>query len=75
VGVLVLAVIAFIALDPAEDAATGDAYILAADDICVKAKKEIVAAGRQAAGQGPGAAASSDRRRMARRSECAQHAR
>ena len=58
VAVLAIAIVAFLALDPAEDAATGDAYILAADDACVQAKKEIVAAGRQAVGQGPGTAAS-----------------
>lgn len=55
---LALAIVAFLALDPAEDSeSTDDAYTLAADDVCVDAKKEIAVASRRAAGQGPGRAA------------------
>jgi hypothetical protein len=57
---IVIAVIAFIALDPAEeDSVAQDAYTLAADDICVDAKKQIGRAGQRSLGDDPGAFASS----------------
>jgi len=53
---IAIAIVAFILLDPAEDEIPRDAYTVAADEICVGAKKQIAAAaGRSAAGEDPGA--------------------
>ena len=47
VAALVTAVIAFIALKPAEDTIPRDAYTIAADRLCLDAKSEIVAVERR----------------------------
>jgi hypothetical protein len=55
VAAIAVAIIAFVALDPAddEDAPPPDAYSIAADQICVKAKRELARAARRAGGSDP----------------------
>jgi zinc-ribbon domain len=48
VGAIVVAVVAFIALDPAGDEEASDVYVLAADQVCVKAKKKVGKASQRA---------------------------
>ena len=47
VGAVLVAVVAFIALEPEEDSIPRDAYTIAADELCLEAKREIVAAERR----------------------------
>lgn len=49
---IVVAVIAFLALDSDEETIPRDGYTVAADEICLQAKRQIVAAERRAASQG-----------------------
>jgi hypothetical protein len=46
-GAVVIAIAGFIALDPTEDSIPRDAYTIAADRMCVEAKRQIVTAERQ----------------------------
>lgn len=57
VAALLVAVAAFIAIDPAEDEIPRDAYTVAADRLCLDSKRSIVAIERSFAAQGPGAVA------------------
>ncbi len=54
-GAIAIAIFAFVALDPAEDddAPPPDTYSIAADQICVEAKREIARAARRAGGSDP----------------------
>jgi hypothetical protein len=54
---LLIAIVAFIALDPAEDEIPRDAYTVAADRLCLDSKRSIVTIERSFAAQGPGAVA------------------
>jgi hypothetical protein len=54
---LLVAVVAFIALDPAEDEIPRDAYTVAADRLCLDSKRSVVVIERSLAAQGPGAVA------------------
>lgn len=47
-GAIAVAIVAFIALEPAEDSIPRDAYTIEADRMCVQAKRQIVAAERAA---------------------------
>ncbi len=47
VAAIVIAVIAFVALKPEAEGFPRDAYTITADHICLNAKRQIVAAGRQ----------------------------
>lgn len=51
---LIVAVAAFVALDPADDTSARDAYTASADRICLQAKRGIIATERKA-GEAPGA--------------------
>jgi Double zinc ribbon len=54
---ILVAVAAFIALDPAEDEIPRDAYTVAADRLCLDSKRSIVVIERSFAAQGPAAVA------------------
>lgn len=54
---LLIAIAAFIALDPAEDEIPRDSYTVAADRLCLDSKRSIVAIERSFAPQGPDAVA------------------
>ncbi len=54
---ILVAVAAFIALDPAEDEIPRDAYTVAADRLCLDSKRSIVVIERSFAAQGPDAVA------------------
>ena len=54
---ILVAVAAFIALDPTEDEIPRDAYTVAADRLCLDSKRSIVVIERSFAAQGPGAVA------------------
>lgn len=49
---LLVAIAAFIALDPSDDAIPRDAYTVAADEMCIDAKRQIVFAERRALREG-----------------------
>jgi zinc-ribbon domain len=52
---IALAILAFVLLDPAEDdSPPPDAYSLAADEVCVAAKRDIARAAKGARGRDPG---------------------
>jgi hypothetical protein len=53
-GAIVVAIVGFIALEPAEDSIPRDAYTIAADRMCVEAKRQIVTTERQALDQSAG---------------------
>jgi hypothetical protein len=55
VTAIAIAILAFVALDPAEDddAPPPDTYSIAADQICVEAKREIARAARRTGGTDP----------------------
>jgi ribosomal protein L18E len=54
---VLVAVAAFIALEPAEDEIPRDAYTVAGDRLCLDSKRSIVVIERSFAAQGPGAVA------------------